>query len=325
MNIDLHFHHTPRFFLDELGGANPWGKSLHGAGDALSIRIGKTAIPISPEHWDIGRTLEVMDARRIDVAALSPSPMLFHTQWPLEIVLPLHRRVNDVLAEIARTHRDRFAPLGTVPLQDADAARRELERCMEIGLAGVEIETHAAGRNLDDPSLRSFFGRAAELGAVIFLHPLAVLGAERLARHYLTNLIGNPTDTAVAVASLICGGVLEELPDLKIVCAHGGGSTPMLCGRWDHGARVRPELAHLERLPSESLRRLYFDSLTHSSESLELLVRTVGAERIVLGSDYPYDMGDERAVERIETATFLSPREKRLVLGETASALLGRG
>src|SRR5262245_52646849 len=192
------------------------------------------------------------------------------------------------------------------------------------GLPGSRSKPIAGDRNLDDPSLRSFFDAAAELGAMIFLHPLAVLGAERLARHYLTNLIGNPTDTAVAVASLIFGGVLEELPGLKIVCAHGGGSTPMLCGRWDHGARVRSELAHLKRLPSESLRRLYFDSLTHSAEGLELLVRTVGAERIVLGSDYPYDMGDERAVERIETATFLEPREKQLMLGETARALLGR-
>jgi aminocarboxymuconate-semialdehyde decarboxylase len=324
LNIDLHFHHTPRFFLDELRDANPWGKSLHGSGDVLSVRIGSIEIPISPEHWDIGRTLEVMDTRRIDVAAVSPTPMLFHTQWPLEMVLPLHRRVNDIMAEIGRAHPDRFAPLGTVPLQESEAALRELERCMEIGLSGIEIETHANDRNLDDPSLRSVFAAAAELGAVVFLHPLAVLGAERLARHYLTNLIGNPTDTAVAVASLICGGVLEDLPDLKIVCAHGGGSTPMLCGRWDHGARVRSELAHLKRLPSESLRRLYFDSLTHSAEGLELLVRTVGAERIVLGSDYPYDMGDERAVERIEEATFLAPREKRLVLGETAGALLRR-
>src|SRR5262249_21957088 len=112
LNIDLHFHHTPRFFLDELQGANPWGKALHGSGDALSVRIGPIEIPISAEHWDIDRTLAVMDARRIDVAAVSPSPLLFHTQWPVEVALPLHRRVNDALAEIARAHPDRFAPLG---------------------------------------------------------------------------------------------------------------------------------------------------------------------------------------------------------------------
>src|SRR5262245_53955618 len=288
------------------------------------MRVGAFEIPLSPEHWDIARTLAVMDERRIDVAAVSPSPLLFHTQWPAELTVELHRRVNDQLAQIGQKHPDRFAPLGTVPLQASDLAVPELERCIQLGLAGIEIETHAAGRNLDDPTLRGLFARAEQLGAVIFLHPLAVLGADRLAEHYLSNLIGNPTDTAVAVASLIFGGVLAELPAVKIVCAHGGGSTPHLCGRWDRGARVRPELCHVKRMPSESLRRLYFDSLTHSADSLELLVRTVGADRVVLGSDYPYDMGDERAVERIESAGFLGAREKQLVLGETARGLLGR-
>src|SRR5262249_15570458 len=120
------------------------------------------------------------------------------------------------------------------------------------------------------------------------------------------------------------GGVPDECLGSKSVCARGGGSTPLLCGRWDRGARVRPELTHVKRLPSESLRRIYFDSLTHSATGLELLVRTVGADRVVLGSDYPYDMGDERAVERIEAAGFLAAREKKLVLGETARTLLGR-
>jgi aminocarboxymuconate-semialdehyde decarboxylase len=324
VNIDLHFHHTPRFFLDELSGANPWGKSVRGSGDGLVMRVGALEIPLSTEHWDIERTLAVMDARRIDVAAISPSPLLFHTQWPAELTAALHRRVNDQLAELARRHADRFAPFGTVPLQNSELAVAELERCMELGLSGIEIETHAAGRNLDDPSLRPLFATAERLGAVIFLHPLAVLGADRLSSHYLINLIGNPTDTAVAVASLIFGGVVDQFPGSKIVCAHGGGSTPHLCGRWDRGARVRPELTHVTRAPSESLRWLYFDSLTHSADSLELLVKVVGADRVVLGSDYPYDMGDERAVERIETADFLDAREKQLVLGETARTLLSR-
>ncbi|HKA16025.1 MAG TPA: amidohydrolase family protein [Myxococcota bacterium] len=324
MNVDLHFHHMPRFFLDELAGANPWGKTVHGTGEQLLLRIGAFEIPMSREHWDVERTLAVMDERRIDLAAVSPSPLLFHTQWPAELAIGLHRRVNDHLADLARKHPDRFAPLGTVALQHVELAVGELERCRELGLAGVEIETHAAGRNLDDPPLRPLFATAEKLGMVVFLHPLTVLGAERLARHYLSNLIGNPTDTAVAVASLLFGGVLDEFPGSKIVCAHGGGSTPLLCGRWDRGARVRPELTHVKRLPSESLRRIYFDSLTHSATGLELLVRTVGADRVVLGSDYPYDMGDERAVERIEAAGFLAAREKQLVLGETARTLLGR-
>jgi aminocarboxymuconate-semialdehyde decarboxylase len=322
--IDFHFHHTPRFFLDELRGENPWGKRLIGEGESQRLRAGAIEIPLGPEHWDPSRTLELMDERRIDVAVVSPSPMLFHTQWPAELVTPLHRRVNDAMAALARAHPTRFAPLGTVPLQDPRAAVAELERVMELGLAGIEIETNAAGANLDDPSLRPLFAAAARLEAVVFLHPLAVLAPERLRAFYLTNLIGNPTDTAVAVASLIFGGVLDALPDLKLVCAHGGGSTPALCGRWDHGARVRPELAHLARLPSDALRQLHFDSLTHSPLALELLVRTVGVDRVVLGSDYPYDMGDPRAVERVETAPFLDAAERQRILGENARRLLGR-
>jgi aminocarboxymuconate-semialdehyde decarboxylase len=240
-------------------------------------------------------------------------------------VAPLHRRINEALAELARAHPTRFAPLGAVPLQDVAAALAELEHCMALGLAGVEIETQVNGRNLDDAELRPFFARAAELGAVVFLHPFAVLGGERMRSFYLSNLIGNPTETAVAVASLIFGGVLDSCPDLRIVCAHGGGSTPALCGRWDHGARVRPELAHLKLLPSEALRRLYFDSLTHSPGGLELLVRSVGADRVVLGSDYPWDMGDLAAVRRIEDAAFLSGKERSQILGENALRLLGRG
>jgi aminocarboxymuconate-semialdehyde decarboxylase len=324
MNVDLHFHHTPRFFLEELRGENPWGKSLVGEGDALRMRIGSVELPLSSEHWDVARTLAVMDERRIDLAVMSPSPILFHTQWPLEAVLPLHRRVNDELAQIGRAHPSRCAPLGTVPLQDPAAAVRELERCMALGLHGIEIETHAAGRNLDDPTLRPLFAAAASLGAIVFLHPLAVLGAERLRAHYLSNLLGNPTDTAVAIASLVFGGVLDAHPDLKIVCAHGGGSAPALCGRWDHGSRVRPELSHLKRLPSDALRQLHYDSLTHSPDMLELLVRAVGADRVVIGSDYPYDMGDPRAVERIEKAPFLSAAQRELVLGRNALRLLGR-
>ena len=324
MNVDLHFHYTPAFFIDEIRGANPWAKSLTGSGESLRVRFGGLEIPLSPEHWDVERIVSRMDALGIDLAAASPSPLLFHSQWPAEQVASLHRRINQALAELARKHPRRFAPLGAVPLQDTALAVAELEHCMGLGLAGVEIETQVAGRNLDDPTLLPFFARAAELGAVVFLHPFAVLGGDRLRSFYLSNLIGNPTETAVAVASLIFGGVMERCPELKIVCAHGGGSTPALCGRWDHGARVRPELAHLEVLPSEALRRFHFDSLTHSGPALELLVRSVGADRVVLGSDYPWDMGDRVAVARVAEAAFLSAEERRMILGENALRLLGR-
>ncbi len=324
VNIDFHFHHLPEFFVDELRGDNPWGKKVEPEAGGEVLRVGALDFALGAEHYRVDEMLRVMDERSIDLAALSPSPLLFHYQWDPSLVIPLHRRVNDHLAELRRVYPDRFAPLGTLPMQEPKVALEELERCMELGLSGVEIETNVAGANLDAPSLFPIFERAAELGAVIFLHPAVVLGIDRLRDHYLSNLIGNPTDTAVAVASLIFGGVLDRCPDLKVVCAHGGVTTACLCGRWDHGARVRPELAHLERSPREALRGLYYDTLTHSDEVLGLLLEVVGWDRLVLGSDFPYDMGDPDPVGRIESSSRLTPPEKQAVLGETAARLLGR-
>ncbi len=322
MNIDFHFHHLPAFFVDELRQTNPWGKSVEPSAGSDVLRAGNARIPLGREHWDVEATLRLMDERRIDVAAISPSPLLFHFHLEATLVLRLHQRVNDYLARLGREHPKRFAPLGTLPMQDPALALPELERCMEIGLKGVEIETNVAGRNLDAPEFRPLFRRAAQLGAVVFLHPLAVLGQDRLRSWYLSNLIGNPTDTAVAVASLIFGGVLDDAPDLNVVCAHGGGTTACLCGRWDHGWRVRPELHGLPRAPSEYLRRLHYDTLTHSPAMLNLLLDTVGADRLVLGSDFPYDMGNPNAVAAIETHSRLGAGERAQVLGENARKLL---
>ncbi len=323
MNVDLHFHLIPEFFVEALRGENPWGKRIERTERGELLRVGSVTLPLGPEHYRPEEMLRRMDERRIDVAAVSPSPLLFHYQWPPELVVPLHRRINDHLVELARARPDRFAPLGTLPMQDPDAALAELERGMAAGLRGVEIETNVAGANLDSAPLRPVFRAAARLGALVFLHPAVVLGLDRLRDYYLSNLIGNPTDTAVAIASLIFGGVLDDCPDLEIVCAHGGGTAACLCGRWEHGARVRPELAHLKRPPADALRALHYDTLTHSDAVISLLLEVVGADRLVLGSDFPYDMGEPDPVGRIERNPRLSSAEKRAILGGNAMRLLG--
>jgi len=326
INIDMHFHTFPPFFIDELQGPNPWHKSVRrdDAGN-LVMKIGALEFPVTPDQYDPSAILRTMDRMRIDIAAISPSPVMFHNHMDADVLVPLYRRVNDDLAGLATAHPDRFRPLGLACLKDPDAAVSELHRIMDAGLAGVEIETNIAGRNLDDIAFRPFFTAAAARGAVIFLHPLGVLGPDRLRDYYLTNLIGNPTDTAVAVASLIFGGVMEACPALKVVLPHGGGSTPCLCGRWDHGTGVRPELAHMATLPGEFVRRFWFDTLTHSEAALSLLIDVVGTSRLVLGSDHPYDMGDPDLVARIERREDLSPAQKRAVLGGNAATLLGIG
>lgn len=323
MNIDLHFHLIPPFFVEDLKTDNPWGKQVEIDEDGnLKLRIGRLTLPLERNHFDTQAILAAMDTMRIDVAAISPSPILFHNHLEGDVLAELYRRTNDHLIDIHNTHPDRFKPLGLVPLQSPKVAVAELNRIMDAGLSGIEIETNIAGRNLDDPGFLPVFEAAHSRSAVVFLHPLAVLGADRLRSYYLTNLIGNPTDTSVAVASLIFGGVMQRFPNLKVVLPHGGGSTPCLCGRWDHGSRVRPELDHMKTMPSEVVKKFYFDTLTHSEEALSLLINVVGTKQIVLGSDHPYDMGDLDLVSRIERRDDLNEEQKQAILGENARRLL---
>ncbi len=200
--------------------------------------------------------------------------------------------VNDEIADLVSAYPKRYAGLATVPLQDTELAVRELERAMQVkGLRGVEIGTHVNGRNLDEASLRPFFRAAAELGAFVFVHPMAVLAPDRLSRYYLTNLIGNPTETAIAIASLIFGGVYDECPALTCCFAHGGGSFAALVGRWQHGYEVRAE-ARINSVsaPRAYLPRIYVDSLVHDDRAARFLIDTVGADHMMLGSDMPFDM-----------------------------------
>ena len=324
MNVDLHFHLIPPFFVDELQTSNPWHKSVvSGPEGSMVLKVGKLDFPLAPNHYDTDAMLREMDRMRIDVAAISPSPLLFHHHMDADLVLALHRRINDHLAAIASSHPDRFKPLGVVPMQASDLALNELQRLLDTGLYGLELETNIAGKNLDAKEFWPIYSEIEKRGALIFLHPARVLGFDRLRDYYLSNLIGNPTDTAVAAAALVFGGVMEAHPKLNIVLPHGGGSTPALCGRWDHGTRVRPELEHVGTPPQEQLKHFYYDTLTHSDAALSLLIEVVGTERIVLGSDHPYDMGDYDLVERIERREDLSALQKRAILGENALRLLG--
>ncbi len=211
-------------------------------------------------------------------------------------------------------------------MQAPEAAARELERAVrDLGLRGCEINSNVNGKNLDDKALAPFYARAQELDVPIFIHPSGVPGLnERLGAYYLTNLIGNPMDTTIAAASLIFGGVLKEFPRLKVYLAHGGGACPYIRGRWEHGWRVRKEAhANIERPPSEYFGQLYFDSLVHGGPALNFLAATVGPERIMLGTDYPFDMGNYRSVEAIDAVAGVTDAEKDLMLGGNAARLFG--
>jgi aminocarboxymuconate-semialdehyde decarboxylase len=238
----------------------------------------------------------------------------------------LARILNDHLAETVRQYPRRFAGLGTLPLQDADLAVRELERCVkELGLRGVEIGTHVNGKNLDHPDLSPVLAEADRLGAAVFVHPWDMLGKERMGKYWLRWLVGMPAETSLAVCSVLFSGILTRLPNLRLCFAHGGGAFPGTVGRIEHGFRVRPDLCALDTTcsPRRQLHRLYFDSLVLDADALRYLIRLVGPERVALGTDYPFPLGEALPGQLIESLPELSPAQRQRLLAGTALEFLG--
>jgi aminocarboxymuconate-semialdehyde decarboxylase len=232
--------------------------------------------------------------------------------------LDLSRLLNDHIAGVVADHPSRFVGLGTLPLQAPDLAVAELERCVrELGLAGVQIGTHVNDWNLDRPELFTVFQAAADLGAAVFVHPWDMMGSARMPDYWLPWLVGMPAETSLAICSLIFGGVLEKLGRLRIAFAHGGGSFPATIGRIEHGFNVRPDLCAINNdvNPRHYLDRIYLDSLVHDPAVLAYLIELMGAERLALGSDYPFPLGEHRPGELIESMQLAPPVRERLLAG----------
>ena len=299
MKVDVHCHYIPESCLE-----------IQGQGSDPAAMVG--------DMTDLGKRLLDMDAMGVDIQAISP--------WLgfLNRDLATAHRVNDGIAQAVALHPDRLVGLAAVPMSSPAEAAAELERSVrELGLRGVEIGSNVGGKNLDAKEFAPFYSKVQELDIPVFIHPVEVLGMDRLRSYHLANLIGNPTDTAVAAASLIFGGVLKEFPRLKFYLAHGGGSCPYLRGRWEHGWRVREDVSKdIARPPSEYFKLLYFDSLVHSGAALSYLVESVGAERIMLGTDYPFDMGDHNPIRSVDSLSNLSDGQREMVIGGNAAALL---
>jgi aminocarboxymuconate-semialdehyde decarboxylase len=227
------------------------------------------------------------------------------------------------MAKLAKARPDRFLGIATLPMQAPKLAADELRHAMDVlGLRGAQIGSNIAGKNLDDPELEPVWATAAELDAFILVHPINVAGMDRLGSYYLNNLIGNPLDTTIAAACLVFSGVLERHPTLKFCLAHGGGFVPYQAGRFLHGWHVRTEpKKNLPKPPTESLDRFYFDTIVHSKEVLEFLVGNAGADRVLLGSDYPFDMGMPDGVLQVRGLS-IPAAEQTAILGGRAQALL---
>jgi len=267
--------------------------------------------------------LKDMDRLGIDVQAISPAPPQYYYWAPDELGRETSRLVNNRIAEIVALHPDRFVGMGTVPMQAPALAVAELERMVkELGLRGVELCTNVAGAELSDARFRPVFAKAEELGILIFLHPNGFTEGRRLGDHYFINLIGNPLDSTVAVSHLVFGGVLEAYPRLKICVAHGGGFLPAYSGRSDHGHGARPDSrTQIKKKPTSYLKKLYFDTIVFTHHQLEYLAEVWGSDHLLLGSDYPFDMGEPNPVRFIATAK-LGPADKAAILGGNAAKLL---
>jgi len=328
--VDLHTHVLPEALpdLDARYGVPGFVKLTHtGPGCARMTVNGEHFRDIDARSWDPGRRLA--DCERDGVAAqvLSTVPVLFSYWAPIEAAAFLAERLNDHIAGLVRDHPGRFFGLGTVPLQDPERAIRELERCMgPLGLQGVEIGTHVNAWNFDEPALFPFFERCAALGAAVFIHPWDMMGRERMPRYMLPWLVGMPAETALAAASLVLGRVLERLPGLKVCLAHGGGSFPWTLGRIAHAWSARPDLCAIDGAadPWQSAKRFYYDSLLHDPEALRFLLARVGPERVALGTDYPFPLGEQRPGEGIESMRDLPGPDVERLLAGTAREFLGR-
>lgn len=284
---------------------------------AVSAAMVRSRLPLLT---GVEARLAEMDAAGVDVQVVSPSPSQYHYWADPVLARVIVRCANRGVAALVAEEPTRFTGLGLVPLQHPGLLVEALDDALGLGLAGVEISSHAPGIELSDARLEPFWARAAQTGATIFLHPFGCTLDERLDRYYLSNVVGQPVENAVALSHLIFSGVVDRHPGLRVVAAHGGGYLPTYLGRSDHAWQVRPDARTCAEPPSSYLSRLWFDSLVHTPGALRALVAAVGADRVLLGSDYPFDMGVPDPVARLDAAG-LSAAERDAIAGGNAVIL----
>lgn len=323
-SIDIHTHVLP----PELPRGSPVRLDHVDECRARMLRADGTVFrEIESNAWDPLRRLRECDEAGVGVQVLSTVPVLFAYSTPVRSALETAKVLNDHIASLCQKHPRRFVGLGTLPMQAPNLAERELERCVrELGLAGVQIGTHVGSWNLSDAPLFPVFERAAALGAAVFVHPWDMMGQERMPKYWLPWLVGMPAEGALAICSLIFGGVLERLPRLRIAFAHGGGSFPWTLGRIEAGFQARPDLVAVDNPGNPAakyLDRIYVDSLVHDARALRFLLEVLGPERIAIGSDYPFPLGEAKPGALIASLDLPVPVLDRLRAG-TALEWLGR-
>jgi len=326
--VDVHSHVLPQEMLDAIRRRpRDYQMRVDGAGGKeLFVRDDAHSTPVYAEFHDADAKVEGMDRKGIDISVISVTPVVFFYWLEPDAGLAASRVMNDGIARMVAARPDRLRGMATLPMQDPDAAVTELERVVrEHGFRSVELGCRMRGQLLADPKFRPVLKRAQELGVFIFTHPY-VAGAlpPDLGCYYLGNLAGLPFDTALMAAHLMFSGALDELPQLKIILAHGGGHLPYQIGRLAHGYQVRKEArANTPNSPRELLRRFYFDALTHDAQALQYLVEKAGADRVMIGTDAPFDMAEDNPLAMIAALPGLTAHERERILGLNALELLG--
>jgi aminocarboxymuconate-semialdehyde decarboxylase len=329
--VDIHAHYFPEAYLNIFNeDGKRFGAESHITSNGFYFKVPERIGVTSPgagnallatKFIDLKQRVADMDQQGIGVQALSlTAPMVY---WgDVELDHKLARAWNDAASAAHLAYPTRFVGLLTLPMLYPDRAIDEVNRAAKLpGIRGVYMGTNIDSRDLDDPLFEPIWGRIEELDLPVFLHPLQTVGGGRLRPFYLANLVGNPVDTAIAACHLIFGGVLDRHPKLRITLPHGGGALPILIGRVDHGWHVRPEAQHLPAAPSSYLRRFTYDTIVHSKEVMDFVISEVGPERVMIGSDYCYNMGYERPLQFLEQLK-LTTAERAMILGGTAATLL---
>ncbi len=322
MRIDIHAHALPFDCFDAVDSA---GKHF-GPGKIAGVKGKKEnnlASPNTAQFWDLETRIKDMEAAGVDFQAISVIPTVVTYELDAEGGAWYSGRLNDGIATMVKEAPKRFVGIADVPLQDPGKAVAELDRAVnKLGMRGVQILANIRGRNIDAPELMPFYKEVQTLGVPVFIHPRPQMNS-RLDRYHLNNLIGNPWDTTLAAAHLVFSGILDKLPGLKFCLAHAGGLVPYLRGRWEHGYNVRADAKTvIKEPPSKYLPLFYFDTITHSDPLLEYLIKSVGADKVLMGTDYPFDMADPEPVARMGRLKGIPEKQKKMVLGDNAARLL---
>ena len=309
LTIDIHTHILPETWPD-LSEKYGYGGFIrlehHKPCCARMMMDDKFFREIEDNSWDPEVRIKQCNHAQVDVQVLSTVPVMFNYWAKGADILDLSKILNDHIAGVVQRYPKRFIGLGTLPMQSPELAIRELERCMSIGLKGVQIGTHVNQWNLDSSHLFDIFAAAEALGAAMFIHPWDMMGKENMPKYWLPWLVGMPAESSLAISSMIFGGVFERLPNLQVAFAHGGGSFPATVGRIAHGFDVRPDLCAVDNQvnPKAYLGRFYLDSLVHDEKVLQSLVDLIGPDKVTLGTDYPFPLGEHEPGKLIKTSGF---------------------